>query len=143
LAACSTPDNLDATVASPAAADGDDTTRAQIERAERTLADCKQRLARYRTALEAGTDPAVIAQWSAEVQAEQARRDQPATSATGIHTAAERDELQNLIREAGDLVPILANADATDRRGSVRRAWLAAHVRAGPAKGGGGMPPRR
>jgi hypothetical protein len=50
------PDNLDATVAALAAA-GDDTTRAQIERAKRTLADCKQRLARYRAALELGPTP--------------------------------------------------------------------------------------
>jgi site-specific DNA recombinase len=66
LAACSTRTTSNATIAALAAADGDDTTRPQIERATRTLADCKQRLARYRAALEAGTDPAVIAQWSAE-----------------------------------------------------------------------------
>jgi hypothetical protein len=110
------PENLDATVAALAAA-GDDTTRAQIEHAERTLADCKQRLARYRAALEAGTDPAVIAQWSAEVQAEQARAANDLQRARQTHTPPSRDELENLIREAGDLVTILANADATDRSG--------------------------
>jgi site-specific DNA recombinase len=34
----------------------------QAEAARRSLADCNQRLARYRAALEAGTDPALIAQ---------------------------------------------------------------------------------
>ena len=112
------PENLDATVAALTTADGDDTTRAQIEHAERTLADCKQRLARYRAALEAGIDPAVIAQWSAEVQAEQARAENDLQRARQAYTPPpSRDELENLIREAGDLVTILANADATDRRG--------------------------
>jgi hypothetical protein len=45
-------DNLDATVVALTPADGDDTTRAQIERAERTLADCKQRLAAGRDELD-------------------------------------------------------------------------------------------
>ena len=111
------PENLDATVAALAAADGDDTTRAQIERAERTLADCKQRLARCRVALEAGTDPAVIAQWSAEVQAEQARAENDLKRARQAHAPPPgRDELESLIRDAGELVTILAYANPTDRR---------------------------
>jgi hypothetical protein len=40
------------------------------EAARRSLADCDARLARYRTALEAGTDPTVVSQWISEVQAE-------------------------------------------------------------------------
>jgi hypothetical protein len=33
----------------------------------RVIADCDQRLARYRAALEAGTDPNLVTQWTAEV----------------------------------------------------------------------------
>jgi site-specific DNA recombinase len=33
------------------------------------LADCQRRLDRYRAALEAGTDPAIVQQWIAEVTA--------------------------------------------------------------------------
>jgi hypothetical protein len=67
------PATVDATVAALAAVDHDNTTRTEIERCQRALADCEQRLARYRAALEAGTDPTIIAQWTSQVQAEQAR----------------------------------------------------------------------
>jgi hypothetical protein len=36
------------------------------------LADCQRRLDRYRAALEAGTDPAIVQQWIAEVTATRA-----------------------------------------------------------------------
>ena len=52
------------------------------------LVDCDARLARYREALESGTDPAVVAQWISEVQAErraaeeELRRRRPVTGAS-------------------------------------------------------------
>jgi hypothetical protein len=45
----------------------DDEQLARTTEAERIIADCDQRLARYRAALEAGTDPTLIARWTAEV----------------------------------------------------------------------------
>jgi hypothetical protein len=42
----------------------------KLEAARRSLAECNQRLSRYRAALEAGTDPALIARWTAEVTAQ-------------------------------------------------------------------------
>jgi hypothetical protein len=40
--------------------------------AQRIIADCDQRLARYRATLEAGTDPKLVAGWTAEVTATRA-----------------------------------------------------------------------
>jgi hypothetical protein len=72
---------------------------------------------RYRAALEAGTDPAVIAQWSAEVQAEQAQAENDLKHARQAHAPPpSRDELKNLVRDASELVTILAYANPTDRR---------------------------
>ena len=43
---------------------------ARIEAANRKIADCDRRLAKYRAALDADGDPIVIAGWMAEVQGE-------------------------------------------------------------------------
>jgi len=110
------PANLDATVAALAAVNGDDTTAAKIERCRRALVDCEQRLARYRAALEAGTDPNVIAQWTAEVQAEHAQAEHDLRIAQEAHEPpASREELEALIRDADDLVTVLTRTDASDR----------------------------
>ena len=47
-----------------------DVNDAAREAARRKLGDCDERLDRYRTALEGGTDPAVVTGWIAEVQGE-------------------------------------------------------------------------
>lgn len=110
------PANLDTTIAALVAVDSDNTTRTEIERCQRTLADCEQRLARYRAALEAGTDPTVIAQWTSEVQAEQARAEHDLQRARKEHRPPpSRDELEQLIHDAGDLVIALDRTDSADR----------------------------
>ena len=56
------PKNLDGAVAALAAAqEPDDGTLARAEAARRAVKDCDARLAKYRDALEAGADPAVVA----------------------------------------------------------------------------------
>jgi site-specific DNA recombinase len=78
----------------------------RAEAARHVLADCDARLARYREALEAGTDPAVVAGWIAEVRAErraaeeQLRRRRPATALT-------EDEIRVLVDSLSDLVSVL------------------------------------
>jgi hypothetical protein len=88
--------------------------RAEDGRAEdaiRTLVDCDARLARYREALEAGTDPTVVARWIAEVQAErrsaeeELRRRRPAAAFT-------EDDIRAMVKSLGDLVGNLRAADA-------------------------------
>jgi hypothetical protein len=87
-----------------------------MERCRRTLTDCEQRLARYRAALEAGAAPTVVAQWTAEVQAEQARAEHDLRAARQAHTPPpDREQLEALIRDAGDLVTVLAHTAAGDR----------------------------
>jgi hypothetical protein len=78
--------------------------------ARRTFADCDARLARYREALEAGTDPAVVARWISEVQAErksveqELRRNLPAVALT-------EDDIQAIVESLGDVVGVLEAAD--------------------------------
>ncbi|HKI28296.1 MAG TPA: recombinase family protein, partial [Actinomycetota bacterium] len=80
------------------------------EAARRTLADCDARLARYREALEAGTDPAVIGRWIQEVQAErrtaeeEMRRRRPAAALT-------EDDIRAIVESIADLVGVLEAAE--------------------------------
>ena len=84
------------------------------EAARRTLADCDARLARYRTALEVGTDPAIVAAWIAEVQTErkaaekELRRRRPAGALTEADVRA-------MVESLGDLVGVLEKAEPAKR----------------------------
>ena len=88
----------------------------RAEAARRTLMDCEARLARYREALEAGTDPAVIARWISEVQAErrsaeeELRRRRPAATLT-------EDDIHAMVESIGDLVGVLETADPQKKAG--------------------------
>ena len=66
------PGQLDTTLDAleAAASSTDDAGQAKAQAARRRVIECDTRLARYRAALEAGTDPAVVSAWIAEVQAE-------------------------------------------------------------------------
>ncbi|HVA43588.1 MAG TPA: hypothetical protein VNF50_08900 [Acidimicrobiales bacterium] len=65
------PENLDQTCEALAVADQTDTARlAAVEAARRQIADCDSRLAKYRAALDAGVEAAVVGRWIAEVRAE-------------------------------------------------------------------------
>jgi len=82
----------------------------RAEAARQELVDCDARLARYREALEAGTDPAVVARWISEVQAERTaaegelRRHRPAAALT-------EDDIRSMVESLGDLVGVLEAAE--------------------------------
>lgn len=85
----------------------DDDRAATVQQA---LVDCDARLARYREALEAGTDPAVVAQWISEVQAErrtaeeEIRRRRPAAALT-------EGDIHAMVESIADLVSVLGAAE--------------------------------
>ncbi len=62
-------DTLDAMAATQAGPTGNDQA---ADRAHRTIKDCATKIARYRAALEAGADPALVTGWIAQTQAERA-----------------------------------------------------------------------
>ncbi|MGF7237230.1 MAG: hypothetical protein ACQSGP_20045 [Frankia sp.] len=75
LARALSPSLLLDTVSALTATEHDGVERShEAEHAEprRTIADCDAKLDRYRAALEAGTDPAFVARWTAAVNAERA-----------------------------------------------------------------------
>jgi hypothetical protein len=106
------PDHLEATCQTLAVASDQQATRsAERAAARQQLADCDRRLARYRAALEAGTDPAVVGQWIAEVTA--ARQ----AAEAGLHQLDASPEplsperIRAMLEEVGGLAAALDGAD--------------------------------
>jgi hypothetical protein len=78
--------------------------------ARRKIADCDQRLSKYRTALDAGADAAVVARWMAEVKGERLR----AEHELGIAVPSERltkEQIRKLVLGLRDIASVLAEAD--------------------------------
>jgi len=102
-------ETLDALLAAQSYPVADD---ARLATGRRTLAECHVKLERYRAALEAGADPAVVTTWIREVTEFRQRAEREmrsAAPATGWH----REDLRALIEATADLVPVLRTADAT------------------------------
>ena len=105
------PANLDETCEALAMAGGaTEADHARIEAANRKIADCDERLGKYRKALDAGADPVVVAGWMTEVQGERLKAEreiglaQPAGQLT-------KKQIQALVSSLKDIASVLATAD--------------------------------
>lgn len=103
----------------------------------RRIDDCDQRLARYRAALDAGTDPAVVAGWMADGHRErvQAENERERTSAPERLTP---DQIRALVASVHDAVSLLAHADPADKAAIYAGPGLRLTLPPRPAGGGGG-----
>lgn len=84
--------------------------------AEATIRECDRKLARYRAALEADTDPTVVAGWIKQVTTE--RLSAQAAIAAARQTACDTvtaAELRTAVEEIGGLLPLLKMTDPTLR----------------------------
>jgi hypothetical protein len=107
-------DTLDALETASVAEDVVDHARAENLRAR--IADCDARLAKYRAALEAGTDPAVVQVWITEVQAKRVAAEIELDQATrGPGRRMSRDQLASLITALRDILTLLGEASAEDK----------------------------
>jgi site-specific DNA recombinase len=110
LATVFDPEHLEKTcealAAAQAATIGDEP---RLAAARRTLTECDEKLGRYRAALEAGTNPAIVARWIREVTELRRRAEREARAATV--PAVSVGELRALVEELGDLIKVLEQAD--------------------------------
>ncbi|MEO8698110.1 MAG: hypothetical protein ABI658_31725 [Acidimicrobiales bacterium] len=140
LAGLFSDDQFDSTCAALESSFGPDPSERALElAARRKLKECDTKLARYRAALEAGTDPSIVSGWIEEVKLErkaaevQLRRKR----SDGRMTA---EEIGLLVEQLKGIVAILQTADPEDRRAvyqelnvSIRyHADGRLHVKAGP-----------
>jgi hypothetical protein len=104
------------TIADAQDEDHDEELLTRTTEAKRIIADCDQRLARYRAALEAGTDPTLIARWTAEVNATRAAAQTQLRTATGGGPARmTTDEINALVAALGPILDLLREADPADK----------------------------
>ena len=107
-------DHIDDTCAALETATGPDLAEQnRLTAARKKLKECDDKLVKYRQALEAGTDPAIVSQWITEVKlarkaAQVALRPK---STDGRLTAA---EIKDLLSQLKGIVAILANAEPQD-----------------------------
>jgi site-specific DNA recombinase len=86
------------------------TSNMPASRLQRAIADCDERLTKYRKALDAGTDPVVVAGWMSEVQGERQKAEreiglaQPAGQLT-------KKQIRALVTSLKDIGAVLATAD--------------------------------
>jgi site-specific DNA recombinase len=106
------PEHLDDTCTRLATASGpSEADEAAVDAARRTIADCDQRLRRYRAALEQGADPAVVAAWIADVQGERLVAER--LLAESRYRATTPESIRAVLDQLSDIPTVLAHADAT------------------------------
>jgi site-specific DNA recombinase len=78
------------------------------------ISECDTKLARYREALEAGTDPTLAARWTAEVQARCAEALSQSREVTGQRRMT-KDEIRAMLGPLGPIRDVLADAERKDK----------------------------
>jgi hypothetical protein len=81
------------------------------------IAECDRKLAQYRATLDAGADPASVAGWISETEAERAKY-QAAKHATAPQRNAKpmsRDQLTTIVADLSGLLSVLRDADPADK----------------------------
>jgi site-specific DNA recombinase len=109
-------DNLEALSARIAQGSEEDLRRSgEITVLERTLAECRTKINRYREALEAGTDPALVTGWIAETTAAQAQAESRLRELKRNDNKLTEEQIAEALAEVGGLVGVLAHGSSEDR----------------------------
>lgn len=87
---------------------------ARVVAAREAIAECDERLARYREALDSGADPAVVAGWIREVEADRRKAEQTLRGSRPAPSWSPQD-IRRLVQSLGDIINVLASADARKR----------------------------
>jgi site-specific DNA recombinase len=111
LAELFSPANLDRTCQTLATASPSDPAGDHRRAAQQVLVDCQRRLERYRAALEAGTDPAVVQQWIAEVTATRTAAEVQLRDSRAAPDRLTPEQVRGLLEQAGGLVDALDRSD--------------------------------
>ena len=92
------------------AGESDEAADGKALAARRKIADCVQRLARYRQILDAGADPSVVAGWMAEVQGTRLAAERELAESVPAKTLTE-EQVRALVLSLRDNVGALRDAD--------------------------------
>lgn len=120
LATAFAPHHLDTTITKMYESQPEPEDDSRLDATNQIVAECDEKLARYRQALEAGTDPVLVATWTAEVQARRAEA-LAQTRTKSKQRRMSRAEISNLVDALGSIRTVLAHAEPTDKAEIYRR----------------------
>jgi DNA invertase Pin-like site-specific DNA recombinase len=122
LLAALAPHNLEATIDAMAAAQPTP-VEPSIDSTDRILAECDRKIANYRALLDAGTDPALVAGWIAEVTAIRAATQNQRERRPGRNAPVRltKEQIRGLIAAVGDIRTALRRADAATAKTELYR----------------------
>ncbi|WP_406079026.1 hypothetical protein [Micromonospora sp. NBC_00858] len=93
--------------------------------AQTIITECDAKLERYRAALDAGADPAVVTEWISQTQAERARAEADLhTHSSNRPRRMSRTEIKDLVQALGDIATVRRDADPTDKAEVYQRLGL-------------------
>jgi site-specific DNA recombinase len=93
--------------------------------AQAIITECDAKLERYRAALDAGADPAVVTDWISQTQAERARAEADLHEQSGNSPRRmSRAEINDLVQALGDIVTVLRDADPVNKAEVYRQLGL-------------------
>ncbi|MET7806619.1 hypothetical protein [Micromonospora chersina] len=93
--------------------------------AQTIINECDAKLERYRAALDAGADPAVVTGWIAQTQTERARAEAELDANAGNSPRRmSRAEISGLVTALGDIAAALRDADPADKAEVYRQLGL-------------------
>jgi site-specific DNA recombinase len=127
LATALAPAQRDQTVAAMAAEADTDQIDPTASHAQHVITECDAKLERYRQALDAGADPAVVATWIEQTQTDRAKGQTvlgAATSQANRPRRMSREQINELVRTLGDIVATLSEADPADKAEVYRQLGL-------------------
>jgi site-specific DNA recombinase len=79
------------------------------------IAQCDRKLDQYRATLDAGADPATVARWITETEAERAKYQALKRAASPQAQSMSRDEIASVVSALSDLLRVLRSADPADK----------------------------
>lgn len=123
LAACFALHHLTDTIEALHDAQPDIVVAAAAVAAEQVIHDCDAKLTRYRAALEAGTDPQLVARWTTEVQARRAEALAQSRQATNRRRMS-KEEIRSLVEALGNIRAVLTDAEPEDKAEVYRQLGL-------------------
>jgi site-specific DNA recombinase len=125
LATAFNPTNREHTITAMHDSQPTDAADPRLDRLLETVRECDRKLDRYRTALDAGADPAVVTKWITACQAERRhaeRQLRAAEAATPIRLT--RETIRSLVDHIGDIVDALIHAEPDTKARLYRKLGL-------------------
>ncbi|MGR6320690.1 hypothetical protein Q2K19_22350 [Micromonospora soli] len=125
LASAFTPHRIEQTITALADAQPLNHPPVPTTAAQTIINECDAKLERYRAALDAGADPAVVTGWIAQTQTERARAEAELDANAGNSPRQmSRAEIRDLVTALGDIAAVLRDADPADKAKVYRQLGL-------------------